>query len=572
VSYQINLYNGTPKTTISDGSIDQTTSLTLVGRNYAGYGVFLNENFVYLLENFSSTGGPNNPLVGQLWWDSANKVLKVWSGTSWKISSGATTTTNGAPPIDTSVLGGDLWWDDSKGQLNAYSPTTGWTVIGPVSAGALSNTGVFPAIVSGKPVLTVQIGGITQAIISGNTFASGLTGFSTIKAGLNFNSTSVPTQGLNTQDVNATAGTLVQRDGSGSINVNVLNATSATAQTFTGNLVGTVTGNVTATTVGATNITATTISATNIGTSAASNLVGTLQTAAQPYVTSLGTLANLSVTGTTTLTGTATLNGSPIATLGSGGTFSSIQNTPIGNTTPNTGAFTTLSSTGDTSVGGNATVTGGLSVTGNTALSGSATLNGVAIATVGGATTFSSINNTPIGNTTPSTGGFTTLTVTGNITPTSNLSANIGSATNWFNNIYGTAIHARYADLAERFAADAEYTPGTVVEMGGSAEITKVTAELSDKVFGVISTNAAYLMNSTAGNNLTHPPVAMSGRVPVRAVGLISKGDRLVSAGNGVARAGKTSELTPWNVIGRSLVDKSTEEESLIEAIVKINS
>ena len=79
-------------------------------------------------------------------------------------------------------------------------------------------------------------------------------------------------------------------------------------------------------------------------------------------------------------------------------------------------------------------------------------------------------------------------------------------------------------------------------------------------------------MNSTAGNDLTHPPVAMSGRVPVRVVGLISKGDRLVSAGNGRARAGKTSELTPWNVIGRSLVDKSTEEESLIEAIVKINS
>jgi hypothetical protein len=64
----------------------------------------------------------------------------------------------------------------------------------------------------------------------------------------------------------------------------------------------------------------------------------------------------------------------------------------------------------------------------------------------------------------------------------------------------------------------------------------------------------------------------MSGRVPVRAVGLITKGDRLVSAGNGLARAGKKSELTPWNVIGRSLVDKTDSSESLIEAIVKINS
>jgi hypothetical protein len=108
--------------------------------------------------------------------------------------------------------------------------------------------------------------------------------------------------------------------------------------------------------------------------------------------------------------------------------------------------------------------------------------------------------------------------------------------------------------------------------MGGIAEVTQVVEELSERVFGVISTNAAYLMNSGAGTNVTHPPIAMSGRVPVRAVGLISKGDRLVSAGNGLARAGKKEELTPWNVIGRSLVDKTEPGEYTIEAIVKINS
>ena len=108
--------------------------------------------------------------------------------------------------------------------------------------------------------------------------------------------------------------------------------------------------------------------------------------------------------------------------------------------------------------------------------------------------------------------------------------------------------------------------------MGCNAEITKVVAELSNKVFGVISTNAAYLMNSGAGTDLTHPPIAMSGRVPVRVIGMIAKGDRLVSAGNGLARAGKQEELTPWNVIGRSLVDKLDADEGIIEAIVKINS
>ena len=177
-----------------------------------------------------------------------------------------------------------------------------------------------------------------------------------------------------------------------------------------------------------------------------------------------------------------------------------------------------------------------------------------------------------MGNVTPAAGTFTTITATTAVLPAANLSVNLGSTSAWFNNIYGTAIHAQYADLAERFHADAEYPAGTVVEMGGIAEITKVVAELSNKVFGVISTNAAYLMNSGAGTDLTHPPIAMSGRVPVRVIGMIAKGDRLVSAGNGLARAGKQEELTPWNVIGRSLVDKLDADEGIIEAIVKINS
>jgi hypothetical protein len=78
-------------------------------------------------------------------------------------------------------------------------------------------------------------------------------------------------------------------------------------------------------------------------------------------------------------------------------------------------------------------------------------------------------------------------------------------------------------------------------------------------------------MNSEAGNNVTHPPIALAGRVPVRVVGVINKGDRLVSAGNGLARTGLRSEITPFNVIGRALEDKLDDSEGVIEAIVKIN-
>lgn len=96
--------------------------------------------------------------------------------------------------------------------------------------------------------------------------------------------------------------------------------------------------------------------------------------------------------------------------------------------------------------------------------------------------------------------------------------------------------------------------------------------ELSETVFGVVSAAPAYLMNSGAGDNATHPPIAVQGRVPVKVIGPVSKGDRLVSAGNGVARAGGANEITPWNVIGRSLVDDFRTELRTIEAIVKLNS
>jgi hypothetical protein len=136
--------------------------------------------------------------------------------------------------------------------------------------------------------------------------------------------------------------------------------------------------------------------------------------------------------------------------------------------------------------------------------------------------------------------------------------------------ISGNQINANYADVAERFAADTELTPGTVVELGGTAEITQVSADLSENVFGVISTRAAYLMNSNAGTNATHPPVAMTGRVPVRTVGQVRKGDRLVSAGNGLARAAQAGEATAFNVIGRALKDKLDNSEGAVEAIVTI--
>jgi hypothetical protein len=134
----------------------------------------------------------------------------------------------------------------------------------------------------------------------------------------------------------------------------------------------------------------------------------------------------------------------------------------------------------------------------------------------------------------------------------------------------GSRLSATYADLAERFSADDVYTPGTVVELGGEHEVTAVKYELSEDVFGVVSDNMAFLMNNGAGSNDTHPAVAMTGRVRVKTLGTVRKGQRLVSAGEGHARAAEEGEATAFNVIGRALEDKTTTDFGTVEAIVTI--
>jgi hypothetical protein len=119
VSYQLNKTNGDLLIDLVDGQIDNTsTNLVLVGRNYTGYGEYFNENFIKLLENFSNTAAPSNPLTGQTWWDNADQRLKVYDGTVWK-ASGGPFVQNTVP----SMVAGDLWIDNLKNQLYAFDGT-----------------------------------------------------------------------------------------------------------------------------------------------------------------------------------------------------------------------------------------------------------------------------------------------------------------------------------------------------------------------------------------------------------------------------------------------------------------
>ena len=142
------------------------------------------------------------------------------------------------------------------------------------------------------------------------------------------------------------------------------------------------------------------------------------------------------------------------------------------------------------------------------------------------------------------------------------------------NVIASTASSAQYADVAERFEADAPMEAGSVVMVGGSAEITEINSEMSEDVFGVISDKPAYMMNAGAGSDESHPYVAMTGRTPVRVVGEVTKGQRLVtSSTKGCARAVTLGEsITPFNVIGRALESSTDAGIKLVNCAVRSNN
>ena len=428
MAYTINLTDGTIFATVADGTINTASSMTLVGKNYAGYGEFLDENFIHLLENGSNTTAPGAPLTGQLWWDKTNNVMKVYNGTTFKVISAATASSS-AP---TSNVAGDLWFDTTNQQLKVYNGSA-FILVGPASTSGQGTSGAIVTTVQDTSlvdhvIVQLYVNNVIVAIVSKDaTFTpggAGITGFATVGPGIQL-STSV----------------------SGA----VFGGTASDADALDG-------------------------------------LASTQFLRSDANDTTSGTLGVLNDTGLTVGTD---------------------QDARISVTTA-TSAVTIANQTSNANLVFQVNVAG-----------------------------------------TPTTA----MTIFG---------AN--------GVISGTQINANYADVAERFAADETYVPGTVVELGGTAEITRSVEELSENVFGVISTRAAYLMNGAAGSDTTHPPVAVNGRVPVRVVGKIRKGDRLVSAGNGLARAGAKNELSPFNVIGRSLQDKLDTGEGIIEAIVKLNS
>jgi len=170
MSYQLNKTNGTVLTDLIDGQIDtESTNLTLVGKNYKGYGEFFNENFIKLLENFANTAAPSNPLTGQLWWDTNDQRVKVYDGAVWKAS--------GGPFVQSTrpqMVAGDLWIDNLNNQFYAYDGTD-TILVGPDYTETQGKTGFETTSIldeqsRSRTVAKFFIGGELVGVFSALTF------------------------------------------------------------------------------------------------------------------------------------------------------------------------------------------------------------------------------------------------------------------------------------------------------------------------------------------------------------------------------------------------------------------
>ena len=202
MAYLIN-YSDSNKGTISieDSTINQTTSLDIPGRNTTSYGSVIAESFLKLLENFSNTAAPRNPIQGQLWYDTSTGVnsLKLYDGTSW-VNAGGLKKGNNAPAVASSLTG-DLWADTDNNQLYIFTGSA-WTLVGPEYSDGLL-TGAKPLTVTGKDevnytVLQIEVQGNPIAIYSTRSFSpkSTIVGFSIIQPGLNLSSANIAGAGI----------------------------------------------------------------------------------------------------------------------------------------------------------------------------------------------------------------------------------------------------------------------------------------------------------------------------------------------------------------------------------------
>ena len=599
MAYEVNKFNNVFLTSVADGTIDTTTDLRLVGKNYAGYGEVQNENFVHLLENFANTTAPPKAITGQIWFDTAVKKLKFYDGAKFKTAGGAEA--SASAPSGLSV--GDFWWDTAAKQLYTYTGTD-FTLIGPIASPNLGTSIISPAVVYGTlttaegphTILKVIADNKTIAVISKTAFTldnskNAIDDFTVIKKGI----TLVKSQtGVSTDDFTfwGTASNAAKLGGftadqyiktgesafisevsfgdpgfqvgdGNDLRIRVENGTDVIVENRLGNDI--------------------TFRITVEDVIDERDIAIIKRTGVEPGVSNAYTLGSItnrwsnvySTAFNGALTGAVTGNTTGVHK----GNIIADDSTVLINATTKQIGFAGANIVG--TLTGSVTGSASTAVNANqlTNLDPSATVPVTAISTIAVRNSSGNIlanqfvgiadkvDRTFIDRTNAivdpawADGTVSTQYRTARLTATAYSIAARDVSGNITANIFnGTATAARYADLAEKYLADKEYEAGTVVIIGGEKEVT--ASDVNTRAIGVVSADPAFMMNKDLEGGIY---VALKGRVPCKAYGSVAKGDRLIAGPGGTAMAAHGNYA---NVFAVALESTGTRTGNIIEVLV----
>lgn len=494
MAYTINNYNTNVLTVVEDGTIDQSTDLKLVGRNYAGYGEIQNENFVFLLENFAGANQPPRALTGQIWYDSGTGKIKYWNGARWRNTGG----TEVAPTAPAGLSEGDLWWDNDDLQLHVYTGSE-FILVGPQDAGdgvtqmqsrLIRDTEgtLHPAIVAIiKDVIVYIFSNDAEYTIDQTAENNAIANFDVVKPGITQRNTQSNTNGVTTSD-------------------HIFFGTTRNSEMLGGFL-------------------------------------------ASSYIKELAGQ-------TTQLNEAVAINNDTGITLGAGDDLKLFVTNGDEAVISNDNGDVTIHRIGNDDV---------IQIKSGEVLPG----DGESVNIGANATKFADVyaNNFYGLAETSSTLRIGGSDRVGSVDTAGAGTANTIAVRDSGGNLnatlfQGTATKARYADLAEIYTTDQEHSVGTVMTIcaDDNHEASAYMAS-SFAAIGVISENPAYLMNADADGQA----IALKGRVPVKVVGEVKKGDRVWAHDNGCA-----STEQKFHLVGIALESNINTDEKLVECFLMV--
>jgi hypothetical protein len=547
MAYQVDKFNGQFLVSVGDGTIDTTTDLRFVGKNYAGYGEVQNENFLHLLESFANTTPPPRVITGQIWYDSGLKKLRYYDGNRFKVAGGAEI----GPTAPSGLAVGEFWWDTSAKQLYAWSGTD-FELIGPEASPDLGQSTISAQVVKDNlnppnnfTIIKAIVGGKTTAIFSESEFTlsiqDSIDGFSLVKKGVTLSNTSVSGISSDNYVFWGTASNATSLGGvpasqyiqSGNVIFNqeveykdpgftvgdqndfrlrVENGDQVVLENRLGNDISVRIGNSTVLVFRETSVVSG-VAGSSFGTETvpwnnifANNLIGNLT--GNVVGNSVGThRGNVEANDTTILIDAV----SKII----GFNNAELRGTLVGDVEGN---LTGTASNANRLGGNEASITIPAISNKTSVVVRDSSGDVFAEKFIGTASRADQL--LVDANYRSASTGKTANTIAAR-TATGDLAANIFD---------GTATAARYADLAEKYLADQNYEVGTVVVVGGEAEVT--ASSQGQRAIGVVSANPAFMMNSELEGGTY---IALKGRVPVKVTGSINKGDELVAHADGTA-------------------------------------